>query len=370
MKTRPFRWIVALSVSVVFHAAAAALLLPDMDEPKIEGGAPTEIALAGNAFIEEIAAGQADEAVRPVADAAEKTEPVRSSGAATRPVEAEEAQETTPHSTVLAEAAEHAETPVAQPDRTQSTPEVEPVEPTDSASAAVSDVEETQRAEIAVALQAKPSGKATVTAPAVEPARAESAEATDTSPAKAARQDDVLTPASPENSVQALADVPTPTPRPDYTPPKRSRKHSTQQREARPPTRKASGSGGRNRSDRRRGVEDGRANGKSAQDGQRTARTSAAGNAAVSNYPGKIVGKLRRALRYPAGTDQRGEAQVRFTVSRSGSVNGIRIVRSSGSPVLDEAAVATVRRAAPFPEIPAAAGRSSWAFTIPLAFVR
>jgi protein TonB len=45
-------------------------------------------------------------------------------------------------------------------------------------------------------------------------------------------------------------------------------------------------------------------------------------------------------------------------------------VASSGSPVLDKAAVETVRRAAPFPVIPEGAGRSSWPFTVPLAFTR
>ena len=59
-----------------------------------------------------------------------------------------------------------------------------------------------------------------------------------------------------------------------------------------------------------------------------------------------------------------------FVVSASGGVGSIRVVSSSGSPILDKAALETVRSAAPFPAIPANAGRSNWPFTVPLAFTR
>jgi periplasmic protein TonB len=61
---------------------------------------------------------------------------------------------------------------------------------------------------------------------------------------------------------------------------------------------------------------------------------------------------------------------VSFSVGANGGVSAIRIARSSGYAVLDEAALATVQRAAPFPAIPAGAGRSSWTFSVPLAFSR
>jgi protein TonB len=57
-------------------------------------------------------------------------------------------------------------------------------------------------------------------------------------------------------------------------------------------------------------------------------------------------------------------------VAANGSVSGVRIVGSSGNPILDDAAIKTVNRAAPFPEIPADAGKSSWTFTLPLGIVR
>lgn len=134
-----------------------------------------------------------------------------------------------------------------------------------------------------------------------------------------------------------------------------------------------SGSKGRAEADAKRGQADGALDGRSTATGKAGARSSASGNAAVTNYPGKIVSKLRRALRYPAqakSQNLRGEVQVSFTVSSGGAVGGVRVVRSSGSPVLDRAAIETVRRAAPFPPIPEGAGRSNWPFTVPLAFTR
>lgn len=97
----------------------------------------------------------------------------------------------------------------------------------------------------------------------------------------------------------------------------------------------------------------------------------ATGNAAISKYPGLIQQRLRRALRFPKGAGgAQGEVQVQFVISASGGASNISIVRSSGHPIFDEAAVATVQRAAPFPPIPAAAGKSSWTMVVPLAFQR
>jgi protein TonB len=97
----------------------------------------------------------------------------------------------------------------------------------------------------------------------------------------------------------------------------------------------------------------------------------AEGNSDVTNYPGQISRALRRALYYPPSAKRRrltGETLVSFVVAKGGSASSIRVARSSGVPELDEAALETVRRAAPFPAIPAAARRDSWTFTIPIAF--
>ncbi|NBN62162.1 TonB family protein [Microvirga tunisiensis] len=97
----------------------------------------------------------------------------------------------------------------------------------------------------------------------------------------------------------------------------------------------------------------------------------AEGNAEVSNYPGLVSRALRRALYYPPSAKRRrltGETLVSFVVAKGGAASSIRVARSSGVPELDEAALETVRRAAPFPAIPAAARRDTWTFTIPIAF--
>lgn len=100
-------------------------------------------------------------------------------------------------------------------------------------------------------------------------------------------------------------------------------------------------------------------------------KVAAGGSAAESRYPGLVQAALRRALRFPSNAgNARGQALVQFLVAANGSVSGITIVSSTGSAALDQAAMDTVRRAAPFPPIPADAGRSSWSFTLPLQFRR
>lgn len=101
------------------------------------------------------------------------------------------------------------------------------------------------------------------------------------------------------------------------------------------------------------------------------AKTREAGNAARSNYPGLVRRKLGRSLRYPRSARRKGlagEVTVGFTVQSSGAATGVRVVRSSGSPILDKAALETVGRASPFPRIPASTGKTRWRFTIPLTF--
>lgn len=132
------------------------------------------------------------------------------------------------------------------------------------------------------------------------------------------------------------------------------------------------GSAGNGQVDARKGDADGAANGTKATTG-RNGGSASAGNALVSNYPGKVAAKLRRALRgisRAARAKARSDVQVSFTVGASGGVDGIRIVQSSGSAELDAAALEVVRRAVPFPPIPAEAGRSSWQFTLPLGIGR
>jgi protein TonB len=55
--------------------------------------------------------------------------------------------------------------------------------------------------------------------------------------------------------------------------------------------------------------------------------------------------------------------RVRLTIGGSGAISGLSVARSSGIPELDQAVVDGVRRAAPFPPLPAEWGKPSWSFT-------
>jgi protein TonB len=64
--------------------------------------------------------------------------------------------------------------------------------------------------------------------------------------------------------------------------------------------------------------------------------------------------RIERARFYP---DQarlqgiEGVVEVEFTLSADGRVKEVKVLRSSGSPLLDEASVETIKRAAPYPVV-------------------
>lgn len=79
--------------------------------------------------------------------------------------------------------------------------------------------------------------------------------------------------------------------------------------------------------------------------------------AAPPSYAGEVMAKIMAAKRYPASSRARreeGTARIAFTLSRDGGVSGENLVASSGHAALDKEALATVRRAAPYPAVPAA----------------
>jgi protein TonB len=97
------------------------------------------------------------------------------------------------------------------------------------------------------------------------------------------------------------------------------------------------------------------------------------GSASISTYQARLAAHLRRFRAYPAAAaDQgiRGTATVTFTVNGSGAVMSARLAGGSGHAILDEAAVAMVKRASPFPPIPAALAQSTMTVTVPVRFDR
>jgi len=81
--------------------------------------------------------------------------------------------------------------------------------------------------------------------------------------------------------------------------------------------------------------------------------------------------KLESAKRYPpearrAGYE--GTAVVSFTINFDGTLSDVRVISSSGYPVLDRAAVMTIKRAAPFPSLKSYTIERSLTLEVPITF--
>ncbi|WP_235976451.1 energy transducer TonB family protein [Sandaracinobacteroides hominis] len=74
-----------------------------------------------------------------------------------------------------------------------------------------------------------------------------------------------------------------------------------------------------------------------------------------ASWEALLLAHLEKYRRYPAAARARreqGVAYVQFRMNRAGTILSARIQRSSGSAVLDSAALETLRRAQPLPPIP------------------
>ena len=92
---------------------------------------------------------------------------------------------------------------------------------------------------------------------------------------------------------------------------------------------------------------------------------------AVPNWKSQLVARLERYKQYPSqaqSRDEQGVAQLAFSVDRSGGVHNARIVRSSGSSLLDEATLALVERAAPLPPPPPEISGAQIAIVVPIRY--
>ncbi|MEP9373446.1 TonB family protein [Mesorhizobium sp. KR1-2] len=361
-KAQRSRWSGATIVaSIAFHAAASLCFMAIKDDGVLIAGADNAgIAMFGNAA----------ENLRAAGDSADDGTPVTNVTLVTMPdptqvqnVEAQTAAEAPSIRPVDAPAVETAVNEMPAPtEQATERPKPPAAEPYRSEAAAEEVLPAEPAAPILAAEAAEPVEEAAVKQPSAVAPRHEPAE-------------------KPEEVPPLQQPRPEPLARPsqaEKTEPRKVTAAGSQKRAEKPAERPAlarsersSGSRGNAALDARRGKADGQKNGS---DGiASNGGTTGVGNAAVSNYSGKIVAKLRQALRYPAQARRQGvhgETLVSFVVAADGRVSSIRMVGSSGSTVLDKAALDAVRRAAPFPPIPEAAGRSSWNFTVPLAFNR
>ncbi|MBW1917415.1 MAG: energy transducer TonB [Deltaproteobacteria bacterium] len=101
------------------------------------------------------------------------------------------------------------------------------------------------------------------------------------------------------------------------------------------------------------------------------ARSGFGSGSILSNYLSGVRQLLQRHKNYPSMARRQrleGVVVLRFTIAASGQIKSKSILRSSGHPVLDQAAQDTVRRVGRFPPLPVALQKSQLTIEVPLAF--
>ena len=104
---------------------------------------------------------------------------------------------------------------------------------------------------------------------------------------------------------------------------------------------------------------------------QPSARPPAPMSTVTPSWRSDLLARLQRAKRYPdlaRSHGDQGAATVTFTMDRGGRVLGVTLVRSSGSPLLDDEAVALVHRAEPLPSLPEEMPGGTITLTVPISF--
>lgn len=371
MSLRWWHLAIATMASLAIHGAADFALRDAKDPIQEEGSAQAQISLLGNASQDMILAGQTPQTI--VASAAAAVQPVQASvhkptettkDLAKASIQAMAAQIPLAETAKPIIAAAKVDSPEGsaataqpavprQPSPTQEAAAAEPVESTSPREQSVSEAR-VVRAQTAKPVTSMP--QEVVQAP--EPKVVETVKPTAVKPVESQKTVQAKEP-EPLKAEEETAKV------------KPQEKNKKIVKPAKKADRK--GNTGNNKQSGKAGRADGGKTGtaRSAGNKEKGGKKGTAGNANVSNYPGIVRRKLRRALRYPKKARSRkirGTTVVRFSVTGSGGIANLRVARSSGSKVLDDAALATVRRAAPFPGIPAEARRKSWVFTVPLEF--
>ena len=89
------------------------------------------------------------------------------------------------------------------------------------------------------------------------------------------------------------------------------------------------------------------------------AQPAAASGPSPEQWQQQVLQYLERRKVYPPEAERAGQtgvAAITFTINASGQVLSVSLARSSGIPILDQAALDTARRASPVPRPPAAMG--------------
>ncbi|MDR2141699.1 MAG: TonB family protein [Deltaproteobacteria bacterium] len=91
----------------------------------------------------------------------------------------------------------------------------------------------------------------------------------------------------------------------------------------------------------------------------------------LAAYKSQISRRLNQFKKYPPAAmakGLKGVAYVSFRVNPNGRVSAARLVTSSGFPVLDEEALALLRRSSPFPPLPESLGLNYLELSAPISF--
>ena len=92
---------------------------------------------------------------------------------------------------------------------------------------------------------------------------------------------------------------------------------------------------------------------------------------ALPNFEARLLARLEQYKHYPRAAMNRGQqgtVRIRFTMDRTGEVLAVTIAQSSGHDLLDQEALATVRRAAPLPPIPPDIPQARLNIVVPIRF--
>ena len=90
---------------------------------------------------------------------------------------------------------------------------------------------------------------------------------------------------------------------------------------------------------------------------------------AAANWQQSLVERLARFQRYPAqARGVEGVVSVAFSIDRQGKLVSSRIVKSSGSALLDAEALDLIKRAVPLPPPPAEIADSQLSLVVPIRF--
>ena len=90
----------------------------------------------------------------------------------------------------------------------------------------------------------------------------------------------------------------------------------------------------------------------------------------IARWQQAVVARLAHFQRYPAqAKGATGLVNLSFSIDRQGHVLNGRVIKSSGSVVLDTEALSELYRAAPLPSPPTAAPDSDLTFVLPIRFV-